>query len=161
MAFGLVKGEILQMNLVKVSSQFFSDCIAHGTDKELLFNKSGRPCILIMNLKYKGANHKFAVPLRSNIAANVPKEQYFALPPNSATRSGNRHGVHYIKIFPIDNRYLQKYRIENNTYLLQVKSILEKNEKQIINACQEYLTKYEQGLGHYMTPDIDGILSWL
>lgn len=49
------------MNLVKVSSQFFSDCITHGTDKELMFNKDGRPCILIMNLKYKGANHKFAV----------------------------------------------------------------------------------------------------
>ncbi len=149
------------MNLVKVNSQFFTDCKAHGTDKELMFSKDGRPCILIMKLKYKGANHKFAVPLRSNIAADVPKEQYFALPPNSATRSGNRHGVHYIKMFPIDNKYLQKYRIGNNTYLLQVKSILDKNEKQIINACQEYLTKYEQGLGSSMTPDIDGILLWL
>lgn len=149
------------MNLVKVSSQFFLDCIAHGTDKELMFNKDGRPCILIMNLKYKGVNHKFAVPLRSNITADVPKKQYFALPPNSATRPGNRHGVHYIKMFPIDNKYLQKYRIENNTYLLQVKSILDKNEKQIISACQEYLTEYERGKGHFMTPDIDGILSWL
>lgn len=149
------------MNLVKVNNQFFLDCISHGTDKELLFNKNGRPCILIMKLKYKGANQKFAVPLRSNISADVPKEQYFALPPNSATKPGNRHGVHYIKIFPIDNKYLQKYRIENNTYLLQVKSILDRNEKQIISACQEYLTKYEQGLGHCMTPDLDGILSWL
>ena len=61
----------------------------------------------------------------------------------------------------MDKRYVQKYRIENNTYLLQVKSILDKNEKQIISACQEYLKKYEQGLGHFMTPDIDGILSWL
>ena len=149
------------MNLVKVNSQFFADCVARGTDKELMFNKDGRPCILIMKLKYKGAYHKFAVPLRSNITAAVPKEQYFALPPNSATRPGNRHGIHYIKIFPVDKRYVQKYRIENNTYLLQVKSILDKNEKQIISACQEYLKKYEQGLGHFMTPDIDGILSWL
>ena len=149
------------MNLVKVSNQFFLDCKEHGTDRELMFNKDGRPCILIMKLKYKGANHKFAVPLRSNIAANVPKRQYFALPPNSATKSGNRHGVHYIKIFPIDNKYLQKYRIKNNTYLLQIKSILDKNEKEIINECQEYLAKYEQGLGNFMTPDIDGILLWL
>ncbi len=149
------------MKLVKVSSQFFSDCITHGTEKELMFNKDGRPCILIMNLKYKGEKHKFAVPLRSNLTTDIPKEQYFALPPNSATRSGNRRGVHYIKIFPIDNRYLQKYRIENNTYLMQVKSILDKNEKQIISACQEYLIKYEEGSGHFMTPDIDGILSWL
>ena len=34
------------MNLVKVNSQFFLDCISHGTDKELMFNKNGRPCIL-------------------------------------------------------------------------------------------------------------------
>lgn len=149
------------MYLVKVNGQFYTDCKAYGTDKELMFNKNGRPCILIMKLKYKGVNHKFAVPLRSNITADVPKEQYFALPPNSVTRKGNRHGVHYIKMFPIDNKYLQKYRIGNNTYLLQVKSILDKNEKQIINSCQEYLTKYEQGLGSPMTPDIDGILSWL
>ena len=133
----------------------------HKTDKELMSNKNGRPCILIMNLKYKGIAHKFAVPLRSNIAPDVPKDQYFALPPNSNTKPGYRHGVHYIKIFPIDNKYLQKYRIENNTYLLQVKSILDKNEKQIITACQQYLNKYEQGIGCNMTPDIDGILSWL
>ena len=42
------------MNLVKVNSQFFADCVARGTDKELMFNKDGRPCILIMKLKYKG-----------------------------------------------------------------------------------------------------------
>lgn len=149
------------MQLVKVGEQFYQECKKHGTDKELLFNKRGRPCVLIVKLKYKGQNHKFVVPLRSNIAANSPKNQYFALPPNPATRPGNRHGVHYIKLFPIDSKYIQKYRIENNTYMKQVKSILDKNEKDIIMACQSYLHECEQGKMNLMTPDIDGILSWL
>ena len=42
-----------------------------------------------------------------------------------------------------------------------VKSILDKNECKIINDCQSYLNEYEKGHGSSMTPDIDGILSWL
>ncbi len=53
----------------------------------MLFNKSGRPCVLIVKLKYKGEKHQFVVPLRSNIPANVPKDQYFSLPRNSTTKS--------------------------------------------------------------------------
>ena len=149
------------MQLVKAGEQFYQECKKHGTDKELLFNKSGRPCVLIVKLKYKGQNHKFVIPLRSNIAANTPTNQYFALPPNSVTKSGNRHGVHYIKLFPIDSKYIQKYRIENNAYMQQVKSILDKNEKDIITACQNYLYECEQGKKNPMTSDIDGIMSWL
>lgn len=149
------------MQLVKVGSQFYQECKVQGTDKELLFNKNGRPCVLVVKLKYKGQNHKFVVPLRSNIASNTPKDQYFPLPPNSSTNSKNRHGVHYIKLFPINSKYIQKYRIENNAYMQQVKSILDKNEKVIITACQNYLNEYEQGRKNHMTPDIDGILSWL
>lgn len=149
------------MQLVKVSESFYQECKEHGTDKELLFNKGGRPCVLIVKLRYRGHNHKFVIPLRSNIAANIPKNQYFALPPNSGTKSGNRHGVHYIKLFPIDSKYIQKYRIENNAYMQQIKSILDKNEKMIITACQNYLHECEQGKRNPMSPDIDGILSWL
>ena len=149
------------MQLVKVGEQFYQECKKRGTDKELLFNKNGRPCVLIVKLKYKGHNHKFVVPLRSNIASNVPKNQYFPLPPNSATKPGNRHGVHYIKLFPIDSKYIQKYRIENNTYMEQVKAILDKNDKDIIAACQNYLYECEQGKRNSMSPDIDRILSWL
>lgn len=149
------------MQLVKVKEQFYQECKKHGTDKELLFNKGGRPCVLIVKLKYKGQNHKFVVPLRSNIASNAPKEQYFPLPPNSATKSRNRHGVHYIKLFPIDSKYVQKYRIDNNVHMQQVQVILDKNEKNIIAACQQYLCEYEQGRKNAMSPDIDGILAWL
>jgi len=149
------------MQLVKVGTQFYQECKARGLDKELLFNKGGRPCVLILKLKYKGKNQKFVVPLRSNIASNTPKDQYFPLPPNSATKSGNRHGLHYIKLFPIDSKYIQKYRIENNAYMQQVKAILDKNEKGIITACQDYLNEYEAGKKNAMSPDIDGILLWL
>lgn len=149
------------MQLVKVGNQFYEECKKRGTDKELLFNKSGRPCVLILKLKYKGQKQKFVVPLRSNIASNTPKEQYFPLPPNPATKAGNRHGVHYIKLFPIDSKYIQKYRIENNAYMQQIKTILDKNKKEIIMACQNYLKECEQGKKHLMTPDIDGIMSWM
>ena len=149
------------MQLVKVGEQFYQECKRQGTDKELLFNGSGRPCVLIVKLNYKGQKHKFVVPIRSNIAANAPKEQYFALPPNRATKSGNRHGVHYIKLFPINSKYVQKYRIENNEYMQKIKTILDRNEKEIVEACQNYLNACEQGQRNVMTPDIDGILSWL
>ena len=149
------------MMLVKVAESFYQECKKRGTDKELLFNKGGRPCVLIVKLKYKGQNHKFVVPLRSNIASITPKEQYFPLPPNSATKAGKRHGVHYIKLFPIDDKYIQKYRIENNVYMQNIKSILDKSKKDIITACQKYLYEYEQGNKNPMTPDIDGILEWL
>ena len=42
------------MQLVKVGTQFFEECKKRGTDKELLYNKSGRPCVLVLKLKYKG-----------------------------------------------------------------------------------------------------------
>lgn len=149
------------MQLVKVDNQFYQECKKRGTDRELLNNKSGRPCVLIIKLKYKNQNHKFVVPLRSNISPNTPKDQYFSLPPNSATKNGNKHGVHFIKLFPIKSKYIQKYRISNNSQMELIKSILDKNEKEIITSCQNYLYEYEQGKRHPMTPDIDGILSWL
>ena len=85
------------MQLVKVGDQFYQECKKRGTEQEMLFNKSGRPCVLIMKLKYKGNNHQFVVPLRSNIPANVPKDQYFSLPPNSTTKSGNRKYLYECK----------------------------------------------------------------
>ena len=120
------------VQLVKVAELFYKECKLRGTDKELLVNKKGRPCVLVVKLRYKGKNRKFVVPLRSNIAQNTPKEQYFALPPNSSTKDGNRHGVHYIKMFPIDDKYIQKY-----------------------------ISEYENGKKNRMTPEFDDILSWL
>lgn len=86
-------------------------------------------CVLIIQLKYRGKRQDFIIPMRSNISANAPKSQYFPLPPNATTKPGNRHGVHYIKLFPIDKKYIQKYRIDNNSFLIQIKNILDKNER--------------------------------
>ncbi len=148
------------MRLVKVSDSFFNECKKRGTESELLYNENGRPSVLLVHLKYKDKIYKFVVPLRSNISGKTPRSQYFSLPPNKNTRSGNSHGVHYIKIFPIKDKYIETYLI-SEPFDLMIKGILDKNEKTIISACQDYLLQCENGHKHFMTPDIDGILEWL
>ena len=149
------------MRLVKVSKQFYIDALTNGTNKELLENEAGRPCVLIVDLVYKGKKIKFVVPLRSNISSNTPSKQFFSLPPNSRTKPGKHHGIHYIKMFPINNKYINNYLISGNNYLIGIKQIIDKNESAIIKACQDFLTDYENGKGTLFTPDIDGILNWV
>lgn len=148
------------MKLVKVSNNFFDECKKNNVHQELLFNEDGRPSVLIVKLKYKGQYRKFVVPLRSNISPKAPSEQYFSLPPNSKTKVHHSHGIHYIKLFPIDDKYIQSYLISEKFDLL-VKEIIDNNETIIIRACQEYLIKCENGNKHYMTPNIDGIIDML
>lgn len=148
------------MNLVKIKESFFQECQRKGTDSELMYNENGRPNVLIVRLKYKGAFRKFVVPLRSNISGRAPSWQYFSLPPNQNTAMGNHHGIHYIKIFPISDRYVDNYLI-NTPFDLMVKGIIDAHEAEIVNACQNYLNQCENGNKHFMTPDIDGILQWL
>ena len=45
-------------------------------------------------------------------------------------------------------------------YLI-VKNIIDNNESEIIQACQDYLFECENGNKHFMTPDIDGIIKML
>lgn len=85
------------MKIVSISQDFFD--LVDG-DRELML-KHNRPCIVVVRLRFRGKRRDFAVPLRSNIAPNVPKDQYFALPPRPTTRPNCRHGIHYIKMFPI------------------------------------------------------------
>ena len=148
------------MKLVKVSNKFFKDCKKHGTEKELMFNEDGRPSVLLVNLDYKGKKYKFVVPLRSNISGTAPKGQFLSLPPNKNTRPGHSHGVHYIKLFPIKDDYIESYLI-SEIYDKIVQAKIDKNEKVIVTACQNYLKQCELGEKHTMTPDIDGIISWL
>lgn len=148
------------MRLVKIANKFFKECKKHKVADELLYNEDGRPSVLIMKLKYKNDYHKFVVPLRSNISPTTPKEQYFSLPPNSKTKKKHSHGIHYIKLFPITDKYVQSYLISEKFDLL-VKKIIDENEQDIIQSCQEYLKQCENGKKHFMTPDIDGILKML
>lgn len=149
------------MRIVKVSSEFYSLCKDRGLEKELMYNEQGRPCVLLLNLKYKNKEHRFVIPMRSNISPTAKKWQYFSLPPNPKTKPRHHHGIHYIKMFPISSNYIEKYHIENNKYYLKIQQILDKNERNIIEACQNYLYECEQGKKHFMTPDIDGILEML
>ena len=135
------------MKLVKISNKFFNDCKKNNIHKELMFNEDGRPSVLIVRLKYKGNFHKFVVPLRSNISPTTPKNQYMSLPPNSKTK-------------PITDKYVQSYLI-SDPFDLMVKNIIDNNESEIIQACQDYLFECENGNKHFMTPDIDGIIKML
>ena len=149
------------MNIVKVKESFMEEYKKHTNNDQLLESEVGRPCVLIMKLKYKGAEHKFIVPLRSNVASGTPKNQFFSLPPTSKTRPGNHHGVSYVKIFPITGEYIDKFLIAPGTHIDMIKKIIDKNEKTIIKACQDYLNDYESGKRSPLTPDIDSILTWL
>ena len=149
------------IKLVKVRQEFYDLCKKHGVDKELLFNECGRPCVLLIKLKYRDAFMDFVVPMRSNISPKVPEGDYFPLPPNSKTKPRCRHGVHYIKIFPVDRQYVDSYLTEGNTSYSIILNILNNNEKDIVRSCQEYLHQCEDGDAYFMTPDIDGILKMI
>lgn len=138
------------MRLVSLDSR---ELKKYTVDPEML-QKSKRPCALIIQLKYKGRRYDFAVPLRSNISPSTPKEQYFPLPPRSTTKPGYRHGVHYIKMFPVDKTKVHKFHTDEMYYSM-IKAILDKNEKEIIRQCQEYLARYERGYKPKYSTDID------
>lgn len=103
----------------------------------------------------------FAVPLRSNISSKTPKVQYFQLPPRLATRASNHHGIHYIKIFPVSRHYLIRYRTDGNAFEEMIKSVIEKNQKEIIRSCQNYLDTYATGDHPKFSTDIDLLISIL
>lgn len=131
-----------------------SDLKAYSVDPEML-QKSGRPCVLIIRLKYKGKRYDFAVPLRSNINPSTPKDQYFPLPPRGTTKPKHRHGIHYAKMFPVDRTKLLRYRTAGNIFAQMIQVIINANEKQIIQECQEYLSRYELGERPPFSTDID------
>ena len=101
-----------KMKLVSIKPELLA---LYEQDAEVL-RKAGRPYVAVVKLRYRGCVCDFAVPIRSNIPAAAPKEQYFALPPRPTTRPFNRHGLHYIKMFPVDRRYFERYRTEGNAF---------------------------------------------
>lgn len=79
------------MKLVKVNQSFY-ELIKKNHVEEIMFNEQGRPCVLPVDLEYKGSIRKFVIPLRSNICPRTPRGQYFSLPPNRNTRAGYHLG---------------------------------------------------------------------
>ncbi len=129
-------------------------------DRELML-KHNRPCIVVVRLRFRGKRRDFAVPLRSNIAPNVPKDQYFALPPRPTTRPGCRHGIHYIKMFPITKAYQRRFRTEGSAYYETLQRIIDGNTKRIVSECQAYLDRYEREGRPRFAGDIDRIVGLL
>ena len=132
----------------------------YTADKEML-QKAKRPCVLIVKLAYRGKRYDFAVPLRSNISPSTPKWQYFALPPRPGTKSKFRHGIHYIKMFPIDRSSVLRFRTKGNAAATRIKSIIDKHEKEIIQSCQKYLQDYENGIHPKYSTNIDFLITLL
>ncbi len=145
------------MRLVSIDTTLFDK---YRNDPEVL-TKSKRPYVLVIRLKYKEANYDFAVPIRSNIPAATPKDQYFALPPRPTTRPKSRHGLHYIKMFPVTKQCLRRYRIEGNSFATLIQTIIDKNKKSIVDNCQAYLDAYAKGYHPQFSTDIDYLLSQL
>ncbi|MBQ6638504.1 MAG: hypothetical protein IJH82_07610 [Lachnospiraceae bacterium] len=145
------------MRLVKIKPEVLKK---YSADKQIM-QKDERPSVLIMRLLYKGQNYTFAVPVRSNIPAASPKDEYFPLPTRSTTKDGRRHGIHYIKMFPIKPSDAVLYRTDGNLYAALVKGVIDKHEKQIIKECQDYLQWYENGRHPEYATDIDYLLTLL
>lgn len=148
---------ILTMKIVSIHNALLN---MYSADSEVL-TKSGRPCALIVRLRYKGNKYDFAVPFRSNIPAGAQKCHYFPLPPRPSTKPHNRHGLHYIKMFPVTKSYLVKYRTKGNASATLYKSIIDKNTKQIVVQCQTYLDNYANGIHPQYSTNIDYLLSVL
>lgn len=145
------------MKLVSIDTRLFDK---FKQDTEIL-QKSKRPYVLVIRLSYKEELYNFAVPIRSNISANTPKNQYFPLPPRSTTKPHNHHGLHYAKMFPVTKQYLIRYRTKGNSFAEMIQSIIDKNSKQIVTECQSYLNFYATGVQPPYSTDIDYLLSQL
>ena len=145
------------MKLVTIRQELLS---CYEQDPEVL-RKSGRPYVLVLRLRYLEQKYDFAVPIRSNIPAAAPKEQYFALPPRPATRTYNRHGLHYIKMFPIKKCYQVIYRTEGNEFAQMVQQIIDKNASTIVRDCQNYLDRYAEGERPLYSTDLDLLIKLL
>ena len=64
-------------------------------------------------------------------------------------------------MFPVEKRFLRRFRTEGNPYYEKVQAILNENTALIVDACQAYLDRYErEGRPRYAV-DIDRIIALL
>ena len=140
------------MRLVSIDPDYLDLLSSH--DREFM-HKHGRPCVLVLKLRFRGRRADFAVPLRSNIAPNEPREQDFPLPPRPSTKPRHRHGIHYIKMFPAPKRSLRRFRTEGNPYYEMLRAHIDAHTRDIVRACQAYLEKYEAEGRPRFAVDID------
>lgn len=149
------------MKFASIKNSFFELCKKYNADNELLFNTNRRPYLLIIRMHYKDQLRDFALPFRSDISSKTPRNQYFSLPPRPTTKPGRKHGLHYIKLFPISREYLEKFKIKDDAYYENLVKIINKNQKEIVDQCQNYLKEYEIKGKQEFSPDIDKIIQVL
>ncbi len=142
------------MRLTTISDDFF---VKTKFDGELMDSEERRPYLIVLRLKYSGVRQDFAVPFRSNISPDTPKHQFFSLPPRDKTKTYHSHGIHYTKMFPIRNEYLQKFNTDNSSYYDLIHDIISKNTKRIVTEAQQYLDRYESGVREQFCTNIHGI----
>lgn len=129
-------------------------------DSELLDNyNEKRPHILAVTLSYKGEEHLFAIPFRSNISPNAPKWQYYGLPPNRTTKSKHRHGLQFLKMYPVPLEDVTDFDMKSDSYFQMLEMYIEGHEEDIIREAQAYLDGHTNPK-HPMAPDIDKILGY-
>ena len=51
--------------------------------------------------------------------------------------------------------YLVRYRVEGNCFATLIQNIINKNSRQIVDECQQYLDLYSQGIKPAYSTDID------
>ena len=145
-----------QLTIARINNRFF---IPLQDDKELLFNKNGRrPYAIIVKLKFNHQIIDFAIPFRSNISPKTPKQQYFSLPPNKKTKPYHKHGLHYVKMFPIKRQFLEKFDF-SDPYYQRILKIIDNNHKKIITNAQKYVVLYENHKQSEMTPNWQQIIN--
>lgn len=153
-------GESMRIKLVSIKEDFTNlfDYPTEIMTKEP--DGNDRPYLLILKLKYKNNIQSFALPFRSNIQVNKnTKGSYFKLPPRSTTKPYHAHGLHYIKMFPVDISYCHKFTFKETKYNILLQEIIDKNISRIVNEAQEYLNNYENGERPNFCTDIEKMLN--
>lgn len=151
-----------KIKVVTIHDNFFK-LFNDNSDPQLLKIKDSmhrRPCLILVKIKYKGKKYTFALPLRSNIPGPCPKNTYYPLPTRSTTRDGNRHGIHYIKAFPIDSsKYFLPYTMGDTFFDEYILAKIEKDIKKIILDFTAYIENYESGIRPKFCVDIDNAIT--
>ena len=125
------------MKLVTINNALL---LKYTGDSEVL-QKSTRPYVLVVRLKYKDACYDFAVPIVQTFPHRHPKiSTLLCLLVRRQDQKSSRTTLH--KMFPVTKQYLVRYRTEGNSFATLIHDIIEKNSKQIVDECQHYLCIY-------------------
>ena len=150
-----------KVRVVGLNAKFFDEHDLYNIDDEIMPNETSghkRPYVVIIKLNFKGSKQDFAVPFRSNISGSNDNANYFALPPRKETRKFHRHGLHFIKMLPIEKEYFEKYNYPtNNASASRTIAYIQKNFKRLVQEAQSYIDSFSRGHRPPLCVDIDKI----